>query len=421
MDKMKDINFTKDLQYKKFCAYGFLKNLRFFEPFILLYFRSKGFSFFQIGVLYTVREISSNLFEIPTGILADVFGRRKSMIFSFINYIMSFLLFYLTNNLLFFIGGMILFGLGEAFRSGTHKAMILTYLKINNMESSKVNYYGHTRSWSQKGSALSALIAAGLVFYTGNYEYIFLFSIIPYLLDLGLMLTYPIQLDGNIKKLKEISFLPAIREGVTNFTSLTKDKKILKAIFNGSVFSGFYKAVKDYIQPLIALFAVSLPFSSNIPENKKLAIMTGVIYFLLYYLTSISSKNAGKITQKFSDIALPLNITLIIGFTFGILIGVFSFMNFVLFSIIMFVIIAIIQNLRRPMIVSSVSDLIPKNSLASALSFESQITSLIAGILALIIGFLADYFGPDLAISIISIIFIILSPLYFIRGKIVDK
>jgi len=40
--------FTKNLQYAKFCAYGFLKDLRFYEPFMLLVFLDKGLSYLEI-------------------------------------------------------------------------------------------------------------------------------------------------------------------------------------------------------------------------------------------------------------------------------------------------------------------------------------------------------------------------------------
>jgi len=60
----------------KFSAYGFLKNLRFFEPFLYLFFLENGLSYFQIGILISVREIFVNLFEIPSGAVADLTGRR---------------------------------------------------------------------------------------------------------------------------------------------------------------------------------------------------------------------------------------------------------------------------------------------------------------------------------------------------------
>ena len=46
------MTFRKDKQFYRFAAYGFLKNLRFFDPFIILYFREMGFSFLEIGTLY---------------------------------------------------------------------------------------------------------------------------------------------------------------------------------------------------------------------------------------------------------------------------------------------------------------------------------------------------------------------------------
>jgi len=69
----------------RFSLYGFLKNLRFFEPFLVLFFRDEGLSFFQIGPLYAVRDISTNLLEIPAGVVADASGRRRSMVISFLS------------------------------------------------------------------------------------------------------------------------------------------------------------------------------------------------------------------------------------------------------------------------------------------------------------------------------------------------
>ena len=113
----------KDRQYFKFSLYGFLKNLRFFDPFILLFFREMGLSFLQIGTLFSIREIATNVLEVPTGIVADAFGRRRAMIFSFGAYIISFLLFYFLPGYSLYALAMVFFAMGEAFRTGTHKAM----------------------------------------------------------------------------------------------------------------------------------------------------------------------------------------------------------------------------------------------------------------------------------------------------------
>ena len=133
----------------RFSLYGFLKNQRYFEPFLVLIFLEKGLSFFLIGLLIGFREVAVNLLEIPSGAIADLFGRRKSMILSFVAYIASFAVFGLARNIGLLFVAMSLFAVGEAFRTGTHKAMIFTWLRLQDRTDERTKVYGYTRSWSK--------------------------------------------------------------------------------------------------------------------------------------------------------------------------------------------------------------------------------------------------------------------------------
>ncbi|MXY27720.1 MFS transporter [Candidatus Poribacteria bacterium] len=180
----------------RFSLYGFLKNQRYYAPFLTLAFLEKGLSFFQIGILIGFREIVTNLFDIPSGAAADLYGRCRSIILSFSAYIVSFIVFALSNSVFLLFAGMFFFGLGDAFWSGTHKAMIFEWVDFEGRSDEKTKIYGFTRSWSQMGSAVSVLIAGGLVFYRGNYTDIFWFSIIPYVLNIVNFFGYPARLDS---------------------------------------------------------------------------------------------------------------------------------------------------------------------------------------------------------------------------------
>ena len=113
----------------RFSLYGFLKNQRYYDPFLYLVFIEKGLSYFEIGILIGFREICTNLFEIPSGAVADLYGRRRAMIFSFCAYIVSFAIFAESTSLFLLFAAMFFFGLGDAFRSGTHKAIIFDWLR----------------------------------------------------------------------------------------------------------------------------------------------------------------------------------------------------------------------------------------------------------------------------------------------------
>ncbi len=408
--------FAKNLQYYKFCMYGFLKNLRFFEPFLLLFFLEQGLSFLQIGTLYAIREISTNILEIPTGIIADALGRRRTMISSFLSYIISFVIFYYAPGFLFFSMAMVLFSFGEAFRTGTHKAMIFEYLNIMNWKDQKVYYYGHTRSWSQTGSAVSALIAAGIVFYSGSYKYIFICSTLPYVLDLLLMLTYPRELDGRRMQVQGKDIVRNLKNVTRDFMYSLRDRATLKAIANLSVHSGFYNAIKDYLQPVLQALALSLPVFLSLHERQRSALVIGIVYCIIFALTSFSARRSGSVAERFPNIAPALNLTMLAGFGLGILSGVFFSLHLVVLSIVLYIAIYMIQNLRRPMGVSYVSEMLQHDILATALSVESQLSTLITALGAVAIGFLADRFGVGNALVIVSAVMILTTPLYLAKN-----
>ena len=382
---------------------------------MLLFFMEKGLSFLEIGVLYSVKEICLNILQIPTGVIADALGRRRTMIYSFSSYIISFGIFFFADSYVLFIVAFVFYGFGDAFRNGTHKAMIFEYLRINDLENQKVHYYGHTRSWAQRGSAISSLVAAALVFYTGNYRMIFLFSPIPYFIDLLLMLSYPKELDGEIKKLNRTDLMKAFKTVIVEFVSSLKNKLVLKSISNLSIFAAYHKVVKDYLQPFIQALALSIPLFLVYNDKQRSAILVGIVYFVIFMLTSYAAKYSGRISDKFKSVHKPLNLTLIIGFTMGIMCGLFFKFDMIFVSILFFIVIYIIENLRKPIGISYFSDLMNPDILATALSAESQAEGIFAALLAPLMGFCVDHWKLGNGMLIVGVVLLVLSPLFLVK------
>jgi MFS family permease len=408
-------NFNKDIQYYKFCLYGFLKNLEFFEAFQILFLLENGLTFLQIGLLYSIREITRNIFEIPAGILSDSLGRRKTLMFSFAFYIASFLLFYFSKSYQFFIIAMIVYSLGDAFRTGTHKAMIFDYLKIKEWTDQKVYYYGHTRSWSQVGSAFSAVIAAVLIFNSGGFRIIYLYSAIPYFFDLLLIASYPKALDGEVSIFDKTLIFKNFKKVFKDFLFAILNWKVLKSLINLSSHTGFYSAMKDYLQPVLQMLALSLPILIGYKETQRTSLIVGGVYFIVFLLTSFSARHAGSFSSRFKNLVIPLNFTLIIGLAMGVLSGFMYLQNLLVLSVIFYVGIYVIENLRKPIGIAYVTENIDTHILATVLSAESQVHALIAAICAPLIGFLADKYGLGYAITGVSGLMIVLSPLYFVK------
>jgi len=390
----------KNRQYFKFSSYGFLKNLRFFDAFFILFLVEKGLSFSQIGILYAVREIIINVIEIPSGIIADTYGRKNALMGSLFVYIISFVVFYFSNDFWLFLIAFILYGIGEAFRSGTHKGMIMDYLQLNHWEGQRINYYGHTRAWSQVGSAISALIAGGIVFYSGSYQKVFLYSIIPYLFNLFLILSYPKKLNHSLGQ-RNLKSRPDVRFTLKSFLKIIKRPKILEIINTSAIHTAYLRAVKDYIQLLMVNVAFIVPVMLHIETEKKNGIVIGVIYFFIYLATSRASKLSSKVAKKSKrNIS---HITLLIGFVFGILCGVFYIHDLWIIAIIAFVGIYIIENIRKPILTGIIADNVPNEILTSVLSAQSLLSTIITAILALVFGLLADRVGIGVSFVAVSL------------------
>ncbi len=403
--QIKKDNPFKTRQYYQFCAYGFFKNLRFFDAFLILILREAGLSYLQIGTLYSIREVFKNLFEIPSGIIADSFGRKKAMLFSFAAYIVSFWVFYWSRVYGLFVVAMVLFGLGEAFRSGTHKAMILKFLELNGWTSYKTQFYGRTRSWSQMGSALSSLLAAGLIFFTNRYRTLFLISIVPYIIDFFNLATYPASLDqGQLRS--EHGWVRALKFNVRAYLDQFRSLGKVRAFFSAAAFGGFFKTLKDYLQPLLQTLALQAPLLIALNAKQRTSLLVGGSYFLLYLLTSFSARNAFRLERRLKNLALAIDVAYLVGVLAVIFSGIFLSFKWTLLAAVLYFGLYLIQNIRRPLIVSYLSEILPSNIMASGLSTATQLETIIVIVASPLLGALIDAFGLGVGIVVIGLLFL---------------
>ncbi len=402
MDAQVKQQIINDKQIKKFSAYGFLKNLAFFKPYLLIYLMANGINLFQIGILYSIREFIIYVFEIPSGIIADYYGRKKELYLCFSFYIISFACFFMMQNFTLAIIAMVFFGLGEAFRSGTHKAIILSYLENKGLKSYKAFVYGRTRSFSLIGSAVNSLLSIILILSLPANKYIFLASIIPYIADFMLIATYPDYLD------KEENTQKNKKQIKSDLLSTLKDVELRKIIFNQGLFQAVVKSTKDMIQPVLKMMILSsgIVIIASLNADASVKIIIGIAYFIINITASIISRNAYRLKKYISSekllpssfLALSIILLFIpLSIKFSSLTACF----------ILFLFLNLISDARKPLYIDMVDTLMDKNLRATVLSVESQISAISTIIIAPIFGYLAIHLGMEIALLTIAIMLII--------------
>jgi MFS family permease len=376
----------------RFSLYGFLKNQRYFEPFLFLAFLEKGLDFTQIGLLIAVRELTTNVLEIPSGAVADVFGRRLSMICSFLAYIVAFLLFGLADGLWLLSAGMVLYGVGEAFRTGTHKAMIFAWLRDQGREQERLRVYGYTRSWSKFGSAVSVLLAAPIVVLSNSYEWIFFAAIPPYVLNVVNFLGYPGHLDESNGK--ERSAKEVVRHVRRTLTVAARRPRLRRLFLEAMGFDGVFAASKDYLQPVLEALALSLTASwltsGDWSETQRTALLIGPVYFMLYLLSGVASRQSHRVSDAAGGEERAAR------WLWGASVLVFAVLtatgltNALVGAVGAFVMLHLVHNLWRPVLISRLDQHGSAAQGASLLSVESQSRRVATILVAPLLGYAVD-------------------------------
>ncbi|MCK8060011.1 MULTISPECIES: MFS transporter [unclassified Fusibacter] len=397
----------KDNQIKKFSWYGFLKNLKFFEPYLLLYLLGDGMSLLSIGYLFAVREATTYIFEVPSGIIADYFGKKKELMMCFVFYIISFIGLFIGKSVFIYLLAMFFYGLGEAFRSGTHKAMILSYLEQKGWQNYKTKVYGRTRSFSLVGSSVSAMLAIVLALYLPSLKLIFLFSVIPFIIDFILIWSYPHSLDEATHKTMHLSDF--FRSGRSTVKSILNQRNLRDVLINSAVFTGLFKTIKHYIQPILqgVILSTGIVFLMSQSADDTVKIVLGLVYGIFNLVSAYASKNLHKwvsdkeAQHRFDDLLSAMIIML-----FVVALGLR--LNSMVLVIGGFFFIYIIKDVRRPLFLVTASHFMKKKERATALSVESQISALSMIILGPLCGAIADYFGMTMLFVFLGIAMLVL-------------
>ena len=121
-------------QIRKLYASSVLGNLSLTGAWVAI-LAARGYSLVDIGIAETVFHITSLIFEIPSGVLADVFGRKKMLIVSSIMRMIGNIIMILSDNLFTVCLSIAFHALSYNFSSGTGDALAYDSLKAANAAS----------------------------------------------------------------------------------------------------------------------------------------------------------------------------------------------------------------------------------------------------------------------------------------------
>ena len=162
---------------------------------------ARGYSLVDISLAETVFHITSLMFEIPSGVLADVFGRKKMLIVSTLMRMIGNLIMIFSNNLFTVCLSIAFHALGYNFSSGSGDALAFDSLKAEGQQHRFARYESNQLIIYRLCSGLSTL-CAGFALQIGH-RLAYSTDLITSLVQLGLLFSLqeicPGKTDGSKK------------------------------------------------------------------------------------------------------------------------------------------------------------------------------------------------------------------------------
>lgn len=149
----------------------------FFAPILALYLQNNLFTVTNVALVFSIKAISIAIFEYPTGAVADLLGRKKSLVFAGFTFFLSIVLLGIGTNLTHFIIYAITSAFAFSLFSGTGAAMVYDTLKQEGKEKYYKKIIGIRYSLWPIGASIGSIIGGYLA--AMSYSYTIWLTLIP--------------------------------------------------------------------------------------------------------------------------------------------------------------------------------------------------------------------------------------------------
>ncbi|MDB4126858.1 MFS transporter [Flavobacteriales bacterium] len=342
-------------------------------PIIVLFFQEHSLTLTEVMILQSIYSFSVALFEIPSGFIADVFGRKRTIVLSTIFTFIGFLVFSFFGGFYAFAIAQVLVGIGGSLMSGSDSAIIYDTLLETNSKTTYTKIEGRAYAIGNFSEAfagiLGGFLAVGSIYMPIYVQTSILFFSIP----IAFTLIEPSmhkenKLDRSFKAVLE----------VVKFAMVDNQK--LKWLI-------IYSSAMGVATLSMAWFAQPFFKSINIP----LAYF-GILWAVLNFSAGLTSFNAHQLDKKDKNYKMLFYLALAMSTSF-----IFLGYNTSFFGLIFILFIYLLRGLVTPILRNAINENTTSNKRATVFSIRSLIIRISFAISAPSLGCIADNYS--LAIS----------------------
>lgn len=292
--------------------FSLLTKLQFFGAVAVpFYLHRVGLDYTGMFILEAVFSFSLLVSEVPTGVIADRFGRKISLSIGSLLFGLSFLIFGLCANYAVLLAAEVIGAVGMSLLSGADRALLYDVLRESGKEADAAKIIARNEAFGTMGMFIampagSLFVGSGLVPYTAALGIVFVATAISLILG-------SILIMGVREPERRPSTASAIQKGIEGFRAIFRNPSLMRFSLNYAVISsltffmfwfyqsllmrnGFPVALQGFVAAAFNLGATLLLMVSG-PVNAKLgtgrslflsSIIPGLCYVGVFFIPGLA-------------------------------------------------------------------------------------------------------------------------------------
>lgn len=371
-----------------------------YMPIVVPFYESNGLSMKDIMVLQAVYSVAIVILEIPSGYLADVIGRRKTLIIGAMFGTIGFTTYSLSFGFVGFLVAEIILGIGQSCISGADSAMLYDSLLEKGQEKKYSRFEGRITSIGNVAEASAGILGGLLAGITLRSPYIAQSFVALIALPAAFTLIEPSRKVPLIKA----SFLEVVH--IARF-ALFKDRPLRRNILFSAITGTATLTMAWFAQPFFEYTTIDIAWF-------------GLLWTTLNLTVALTSYTAHHIEKKLGQTRSILLISLLIP------LGYLALSRFHLpTGLAVLYVFYLVRGYATPVLKDYINRITASNIRATVLSVRNFIIRLLFALTGPVLGWIKDVYSLPQALTMAGIIFLIFSIftaiLFISSGKEMDK
>ncbi len=346
----------------------------------MIFLAFRGFSLIQLGIFESVFHVTSLVMEVPTGAVADLWGRKASRLAGRLFFLASLLFMFFSRSFSLQLIGFVLCAVNYNLESGSGEALLYDSMKILGRENAYLRVKGRLEFVIQTAS-VTAFLAGGYLA-VNHVEINFLGTAVLVLaaLIVGIFFTEPPFMEKRSKKGQEEK--KEVSERIPGAATLIKQTFLSLGVIRKRPRIAFLILCSEV--PFVFATTAFFYLQNFWKNGGRTEFYIGVVFALQCSVAGVTSLLASKVDARLGERRLLLLApVLVAGCMWGIALTPVPALFFICSGF--------FEGLLLVSVSGYINRLIPSAYRATVLSFQSMVFSLMMIMMFPLVGFIGQH------------------------------